>query len=382
MTPSKTMNYTTFNRVRNDQLLEPMFFGAPVNVSRYDQQKHSVFEKLSEKMLSFFWRPEEVDMSRDAIEWKNLPENEKHIFVSNLKYQTLLDSITARSVNMMFLPIVSLPELETLLETHSFTETIHSRSYTHIIRNVFTDPSAVFDDIVINPAIIKRAEGITVYFDDLIYYTQLLNLHGEGIAIVKGEQVKVTTRIVKEKLFLAMSALNALESIRFYVSFACTFAFSERKLMDGTGKILRLVARDEAVHKNETQVILNLWASGQDDPEMKEISEQLKEQGRAIFLEAVAQEEDWADELFKYGSMIGLNATIIKQYVRFVAGNSLRAINLESPFDIESDPLPWMKNHLQSSNIQVAPQEAEISSYLVGQIDSNVDMGSFVDMDI
>lgn len=377
-----TMTYSTFPQLKNDQLKEPMFFGNHVNVSRYDQQKHPVFEKLIEKQLSFFWRPEEVDLTRDAAEWNSLSDCEKHIFISNLKYQTLLDSIAARSVSMMLLPVVSLPELETLIETHSFAETIHSRSYTHIIRNMFTNPSEIFDDIVINPAILKRATSITKYFDEFIFISQCLSLLGEGVHVVKGQYITVTKRIVKEHLFKAICALNALEAIRFYSSFACSFAFAERKLLEGCAKIMRLIMRDESLHKNETQSILNLWSSGKDDPEMRQICIDLKDVGRQIYIDAVEQEKEWATELFKYGSMIGLNESILCQYVEYVATNGMKCIGLESPYNIESDPLPWMKNYQDSSNVQVAPQETELSSYLVGQIDSSIDSDTFEEMDL
>jgi ribonucleoside-diphosphate reductase beta chain len=376
------MKYTTFNQVQNDQLLEPMFLGNHVNVSRYDQQKHGVFEKLIEKQLSFFWRPEEVDVSKDRSDWQSLTDSEKHIFISNLKYQTLLDSIAARSVNMILLPIVSLPEVETFIETHSFSETIHSRSYTHILRNLFTNPSEVFDDIIINPAILKRATSIAKYFDDLIYVSQILNLHGEGTHEISGVTVTVTKRVVKEKLFLAVCALNALEAIRFYVSFACSFAFAERKLLEGNAKIIKLIARDEALHLTATQTILNLWSSGKDDPEMEVVSRELKEDGRQVFLNVVDQEKEWADYLFKDGSMIGLNAAILKQYVEYISNQRMKAIGLDTPFDIKSNPLPWMNAYLSSDNVQVAPQETEISSYLVGQVDSSVDADDFDDFDL
>ena len=177
------MAYTTFSQTKNDQLKEPMFFGQPVNVARYDQQKYDIFEKLIEKQLSFFWRPEEVDVSRDRIDFQALPEHEKHIFLSNLKYQTLLDSIQGRSPNVALLPLISIPELETWVETWAFSETIHSRSYTHIIRNIVNDPAVVFDDIVTNEQIQKRAEGIAHYYDELIEMTSYWHLLGEGVLV-------------------------------------------------------------------------------------------------------------------------------------------------------------------------------------------------------
>jgi ribonucleoside-diphosphate reductase beta chain len=371
------MKYTTFNQVNNDPLNEPMFFGNPVNVSRFDQQKHVIFEKLIEKQISFFWRPEEVDVSKDRSDFQKLSDSEKHIFISNLKYQTLLDSIQGRSPNIAFLPIISIPELETWVETWSFFETIHSRSYTHILRNLFGDPSSIFDDIVENEEIKKRAADISQYYDDLIFHTQLWQTLGEGVHQVDGKSYTITLRELKKKLYLCMNSVNALEAIRFYVSFACTFAFAERELMEGNSKIIRLIARDENIHLTSTQHILNLWAKGKDDPEMAEIAEECKEQATAIFMNAVEQEKEWAAYLFQQGSMIGLNKDILCQYVEFIANHRMSAIGLGQPFDIKSNPLPWMNNYLSSDNVQVAPQESEISSYLVGQIDSEVGADEF-----
>ena len=374
------MSYSTFNKNQINPLKEPMFFGNSVNVARYDQQKHSVFEKLIEKQISFFWRPEEVDVSRDRVDFQALTESEKHIFISNLKYQTLLDSVQGRSPNIALLPIVSIPELETWIETWSFFETIHSRSYTHILRNLFTDPSEVFEDIVINEEIQKRANDISKYYDDLIFYTQLWQTHGEGEWEVDGEKHIVNMRELKKKLFLCINSVNALEAVRFYVSFACTFAFAERDLMEGNSKIIRLIARDENLHLVSTQQIINLWQYGQDDPEMKEIAEELREEALQIFMNAVEQEKQWAHYLLRNGSMIGLNEEMLCQYVEYIANMRMEAIGFDAPFKQRSNPLPWMNKYLVSDNVQVAPQEAEITSYLVGQIDSEVsasDLGDF-----
>lgn len=376
------MAYTTFNQTPNDALLEPMFLGNSVNVSRYDQQKFSAFEKLIEKQLSFFWRPEEIDVSKDRADWQSLTNSEKHIFISNLKYQTLLDSMAARSVNAVLLPLVSLPEVETWVETWAFSETIHSRSYTHILRNLFTEPGEVFDDIVVNPAILKRATSIAKYFDEVILTTQLLQSQGEGTYEVDGKSIEVSTRKLKERLYLAVCSVNALEAIRFYVSFACSFAFAERELLEGNAKIIKLIARDEALHLTGTQHILNNWLSGKDDPEMKIVSEEMRDQGLQIFLDVVEQEKEWAEYLFKDGSMIGLNAEILNQYIEYISNQRLAALGFDAPFDIKSNPLPWMNAYLVSDNVQVAPQESEISSYLVGQVDSAVDADDFDDFDL
>lgn len=366
------MNYSTFSHVHNDQLKEPMFLGQPVNVARYDQQKYEMFEKLIEKQLSFFWRPEEVDISQDRIDYAALPEHEKHIFISNLKYQTLLDSIQGRSPNVALLPLISIPELETWVETWSFSETIHSRSYTHIIRNIVNDPSVVFDDIVTNKEIQKRAGDIAGYYDDLISYASYYNLLGEGKHTVNNRTITIDLRELKRKLYLCLMSVNALEAIRFYVSFACSFAFAERELMEGNAKIIKLIARDEALHLTGTQFMINTLRSGEDDPEMAEIAKECEQDCYELFLQAANQEKEWAGYLFESGSMIGLNKDILCQYVEYITNIRMQAVGLKLPFQVKSNPIPWINNWLVSDNVQVAPQEAEMSSYLVGQIDSEI----------
>ena len=367
-----SMNYSTFSHVHNDQLKEPMFLGQPVNVARYDQQKYEMFEKLIEKQLSFFWRPEEVDISQDRIDYATLPEHEKHIFISNLKYQTLLDSIQGRSPNVALLPLISIPELETWVETWSFSETIHSRSYTHIIRNIVNDPSVVFDDIVTNKEIQKRAGDIAGYYDDLISYASYYNLLGEGKHTVNNRTITIDLRELKRKLYLCLMSVNALEAIRFYVSFACSFAFAERELMEGNAKIIKLIARDEALHLTGTQFMINTLRSGEDDPEMAEIARECEQDCYELFLQAANQEKEWAGYLFESGSMIGLNKDILCQYVEYITNIRMQAVGLKLPFQVKSNPIPWINNWLVSDNVQVAPQEAEMSSYLVGQIDSEI----------
>ena len=376
------MQYSTFSHNPNNALLEPMFLGQSVNVARYDQQKYKTFEDLIEKQISFFWRPEEVDVSKDRRDFMSLPEHEKHIFLSNLKYQTLLDSIQGRSPNVALLPLVSIPELETWIETWSFFETIHSRSYTHIIRNVVNDPSEVFDDIVVNKHIIARAEKIAVYYDDLIEYSQYYQLFGEGKHTINGKEIEISLRELKKKLYMCLMCVNILEAIRFYVSFACSFAFAERKLMEGNAKIIRLIARDEALHLVSTQNILNIFASGQEGNEWKEIAEDCNLDAFNLFYEAAEQEKEWAEYLFKDGSMIGLNKDILCQYVEFITNQRLKAVGLPTMFEIHQNPIPWINAHLSSDTVQVAPQETEMSSYLTGQIDATISPDEFDDMEI
>lgn len=371
------MAYTTFSQSKNDALKEPMFFGQPVNVARYDQQKHPIFEKLIEKQLSFFWRPEEIDVSRDRIDYQALPDHEKHIFISNLKYQTLLDSIQGRSPNVALLPLISIPELETWVETWAFSETIHSRSYTHIIRNIVNDPALIFDDIVTNKQIIHRATDISRYYDDLIEMTSYWFLLGEGKHQVNGKTVIVNLRELKKTLYLCLMSVNALEAIRFYVSFACSFAFAERELMEGNAKIIRLIARDEALHLTGTQHMLNLMRLGKDDPDMVEIAAECSNKCYELFKLAAEQEKEWADYLFRDGSMIGLNKDILCQYIEYITNIRMSAVGLSLPFKARSNPIPWINAWLVSDNVQVAPQEVEVSSYLVGQIDAEVSNDDF-----
>jgi len=371
------MTFKTFNTESNSPLKQNMFLGESVSVSRYDQQRHPVFEQLTEKQLSFFWRPEEVDVSRDRVDFAKLSEGEKHIFISNLKYQTLLDSVQGRSPNACFLPIVSLPELETWIETWSFSETVHSRSYTHIIRNVFTNPTEILDSITQDQQIIKRAESVTRYYDEL--YDLNVDIHHlEG---KKASQGEIDALKIKQKkaLYRCMLATNVLEAIRFYVSFACSFAFAERKMMEGNAKIIKLIARDEALHLNGTQQILNLWAYGLDDPDMEVIAQEMKDEAIQIFMDAVEQEKEWAEHLFSKGSMIGLNKDILCQYVEYIANQRMTAVGLPMAFSQKSNPLPWINSWLVSDAVQVAPQEAEISSYLTGAIDAAISEDDFAE---
>lgn len=377
------MTKTVFRHGKSGDITQPMILGEPVNVARYDQMRHPIFDKLTDKQLGFFWRPEEVDISKDRIDFKTkLSPAEKHIFVSNLQYQVLLDSVQGRGPSEAFGSIASLSELENWIKTWEFSETIHSRSYTHIIRNLFENPSEIFDAIEVNEEIKKRANDVSKYYDDTIRAAQMYNLFGEQAVMVGGVKHQVTERELKEKVFLCMNSVNALEAIRFYVSFACSFSFAERKLMEGNSKIIRLIARDENLHLSSTQHILNLWAKSKDDPEMADIAEKLKPQTKQIFMDAVEQEKAWADYLFSEGAVLGLNATILKEYIEYIADQRMRAIGIESGFEIKGNPIPWMNNYLNSDNVQVAPQESEIPSYIVSGIDSEVSQEDFADFSL
>ena len=367
------MAYSIFNQEINDTLKEPMFFGDSVNVARFDQQKFEMFEKLTEKQLSFFWRPEEIDVSKDKIDFGKLLPNEKHIFVSNLQYQILLDSVQGRSPNVAFLPIVSLPELENWVETWAFSETIHSRSYTHIIRAIVNEPGVVFDEIMKTEEIIQRATSVSKHYDKLIKHTQAYLLNGEGEHKIDGKIISINMYSLKRLLYLTLMSVNILEAIRFYVSFACSFAFAERKVMEGNAKIIKLIARDEALHLTGTQHMLNLMRDGKDDPDMQAIAIECEAEVIQMFKDAANQEKEWAEYLFRDGSMIGLNAQILKQYLEYITNIRMSALNMQPIFEQTTNPLPWLNHWLDSDNVQVAPQETEITSYLVSAIDNTID---------
>ncbi len=373
------MSYSTFRLGANDATKEPMFLGQSVNVARYDQQKYRDFEKLIERQLSFFWRPEEVDISSDRIDFNTkLRDHERHIFLSNLRYQTLLDSVQGRSPNATLLPLISIPELETWVETWSFSETIHSRSYTHIIRGMVDDPSIVFDGIVTDAEIINRAISISAAYDRLYEMTCDRQSLGEK----EFERLYVNEYgwepyPLHRQLFRTLVSINALEAIRFYVSFACTFAFGERKLLEGNTKIMRFIARDEALHCEGTERMIRFMRTGREGLLWKEIA---ADEENVIYdtMKSVAEQEmNWADYLFKDGSMIGLNADILKTYVKYRTNLAMNRLGLKALFpEVTTDPLVWMNKWLLTDTLQIAPQEAEQSTYLVGQIDSTVDKAS------
>lgn len=363
--------YSTFRLGANDATKEPMLLGLSVNVSRYDQQKYRLFEKLIEKQLSFFWRPEEVDISKDRIEFNNkLQPHERHIFLSNLRYQTLLDSVQGRSPNATLLPLASIPELETWIETWSFSETIHSRSYTHIIRGMVDNPAEIFDGIVSDEEILSRAASVTEQYDALY---QLICAR-EYLSEQEGRFDEIYGELAMEKqVYRTLVAVNALEAIRFYVSFACTFSFGERGLLEGNTKIMRFIARDEALHCHSTEMMIKYMRVGKEGEQWKAVADELEPFVYQTMKDVAEQEMRWAEHLFKDGSMIGLNAEILKQYVKYRTNVSLRRMGLKPIFeDALNDPLPWMNKWLLSDQVQVAPQEVEVGSYLVGQIDSTV----------
>ncbi len=376
---TKVKGMTVFNTEQVNTKKQPMFFGKPLGVQRYDSYKYPVFDKLTTQQLGYFWRPEEVSLQKDRGDYQTLRPEQKHIYTSNLKYQIMLDSIQGRGPGMAFIPYCSLPELEACMEVWGFMEMIHSRSYTYIIKNVYADPSEVFDKIVTDDRILERAASVTEAYDDFISGAQqygnstMWELANEGHMAGQYDR-----RELKRKLYRAVANVNILEGIRFYVSFACSFAFGELKLMEGSAKIISLIARDENQHLAITQNILNKWAQG-DDPEMKQIMKEEEEWTYKAFDRAVMEEKRWADYLFKDGSMIGLNDKLLQQYVEWIANRRLKSIGLKPQYDIaaSANPLPWTQHWISSKGLQVAPQETEVESYVVGGIKQDVKKDTF-----
>ena len=370
---------TVFNTEEVDTKKQPMFFGKPLGVQRYDSYKYPQFDRLTTQQLGYFWRPEEVSLQKDRGDYQTLRPEQKHIYSSNLKYQIMLDSVQGRGPGMAFIPYCSLPELEACMEVWGFMEMIHSRSYTYIIKNVYSDPSEVFDTILRDEKILKRSRSVTEAYDDFINEAQEYGTGNQWRSDFKDSPTaQWNIKELKRKLYRAVANVNILEGIRFYVSFACSFAFGELKLMEGSAKIISLIARDENQHLVLTQTILNNWAKG-DDPEMVEIMKEEEEWTYKQFDLCVNEEKAWADYLFKNGSMIGLNDKLLQSYVEWIANKRLKAVGLKPQYDIpaKNNPLPWTQQGISAKGLQVAPQETEVESYVVGGIKQDVKKDTF-----
>ncbi len=376
---TKVKGMTVFNTDIVDNTKQKMFFGPPLGVQRYDKFKYPIFDKLTQNQLGYFWRPEEVSLQKDRADYQVLNKAQKHIFTSNLKYQILLDSVQGRGPGMAFMPYCSLPELEGCMNIWQTMEMVHSRSYTHIIKNVYADPADVFDKILDDEKILSRAQSVTKAYDEFL---QAAQEYGSGrlwehqlndVPMAQAELYEL-----KRKLYRAVANVYILEGIRFYVSFACSFAFGELKLLEGSAKIIGLIARDESQHMTVTQNILNNWKKG-DDPDILEIAKEEEANVYNMFKQCVDEEKSWAEYLFKDGSIIGLNEKLLSKYVEWTANRRLKSIGLKPVFDtpISNNPLPWTAHWLSSKGMQVAPQETEVESYLIGSIKQDVKKDTF-----
>ncbi|AIX46862.1 ribonucleotide reductase subunit B [Synechococcus phage ACG-2014d] len=370
---------TVFNKNKVDTKKQPMFFGQPLGVQRYDSYKYPVFDKLTQQQLGYFWRPEEVSLQKDRADYQTLSPEQKHIFTSNLKYQIMLDSVQGRGPGMAFIPYCSLPELEACMNVWQFMEMVHSRSYTYIIKNVYADPSDVFDTILDDEKVMERASSVTEGYDTFINQAHQYDNGTMWELAKEGHYAgQLERRELKRSLYRAVANVNILEGIRFYVSFACSFGFGELKIMEGSAKILSLIARDESQHLVITQNILKNWKNG-DDPEMEQIAKEERPYVMDMFKKTVNEEKQWAHYLFQNGSMIGLNERLLGMYVEWIANRRMKAIGFDPLYDIpaKNNPLPWTEYWLNSKGQQNAPQETEIESYVIGGITQDVEANTF-----
>jgi ribonucleoside-diphosphate reductase beta chain len=338
----------------------PLFFGSSLSLQRYDKFRYEKIFNMFKQHISFFWRPEEVNLSKDRGDFQSLTEHEKFIFTKNLGYQILLDSVQSRGISNL-LEDCSNPEVELFAKTWEFFETIHSYSYTYIIKNIYPNPSDVFDSILKDEEILKRASSVTKYYDDLI------NSIPDETELDK-----------KKKLYLTLISINILEGIRFYVSFACSFCFAQNKKMEGNAKIISLIARDENLHMGFTSFLLKTlreeWEEG-----FQQVVQECEPIVIQMYKDAAQEELDWAEYLFKDGSMIGLNAEILTQYMKYLTNNRMKMIGLEPIFDKVQNPINWMNTWVSgSTSVQVAPQETEVENY-VQSVKQDIDDESYDD---
>jgi len=361
-----------YDNCKIDFTQQKMFFGKGRNLQRYDVQKYPFYEELSQKMLSFFWRPEEISLIKDVNDFAELSEHEKFIFTENLKYQILLDSVQGRSPFLTFGQAVTIPELEEAIIIWDFFETIHSMSYSYIINNVYPDPSKVFDEIMENEMIAERAGAVTKHYNE--FYQTLIKYQAQEMGMKADE--KITLDKLKKDLYLSLVSVNILEGIRFYVSFACAFSFAENKKMEGNAKIIKFIARDENEHLKMTQRMIRDLRSNEDE-EFAHVIKSLDDEVYELYRESAEQEMRWAEHLFKDGSIIGLNDKLLIQYMKWLTNNRLQAIGLKPIYEESKNPLSWMNHWLRNDAVEVLPQETEITSYVVGGIDMEVSDDDF-----
>jgi ribonucleoside-diphosphate reductase beta chain len=340
---------------------EPIFLGAGKNIQRYDNPKYKFFYDLGQRMDSMFWKPAEISLLKDKADYSHLEDYEKHIFDSNLKRQILLDSIQGRTIQQTFGRVVTNPEVEYAFERQQFQETNHSDSYSYILRNVYDNPSEVLDSIVDNELISKHAKNINKHYE--ILYN---NINRSEVLD------NVSDFEMKKSIWLALISMNILEGVRFYVSFACTFAFAENKVLEGNAKELTLIARDENQHLAMTQKLINILRKTPDEG-FQEVINSTEDEVRKMYLAAADDEIEWAEYLFKDGTILGLNVDILSKYMKYITNQRLKSIGLNKIFEQTSNPIPWIDSYLGNSKVEVLPQETEISSYLIGALDGCVD---------
>ena len=354
---------TIFNKKNVDCMKQPLFLGEDLGVQRYDRFKYPVFFNLYKKQIEFFWRPEEIELKKDRGDFKEMSDNEKFIFTSNLKYQTMMDSVANRGVPTL-LNFVSNPELEACMNAWGFFEQIHSYSYTYIIKNVYNDPTAVLDSILTDKEILKRADATIKEYDTL-------RKMGKNKSIEN----------VKKQIYLTLISVNILEAVRFYVSFVCAFAFAENKKMAGNADIIKLIKRDEALHLSSSQEVLKILKKNKDEKFLTTTKE-CEEDAIKMFESAAQEEKEWASYLFKDGSIIGLNEIVLHQYIDWLCMSRRKTIGL--PYEnVGKNPIAgWTEPWMSSEAVQVAPQEHEITSYKIGASKNDLADMDFEDMEL
>lgn len=325
----------------------------PAKLQRFDVVKYPIFIKLVDQHNSFFWRPQEIDCSKDGLDFKKLPPEAQYIFTENISGQIVLDTTQGRSPLIALGPCCSLPEVEAFLTTWTFYENIHSRSYTHVLQSVYPNPTEVFDKIKTNTKLMKYQQNIEYYYHQL----ELHNAH----RLISGQPA---TYEHKKALWMCVNSINALEGIRFYTSFAISWTFAETQKMEGNAKIIKMIARDENIHLAATQNMLKILPN--DDPDYKKIKGETEHLVYNMFMDVVEQEFDRIDTLFRYGSIIGLNAAIAKEYIRFISQKRMSHLGMNAPFKVTSNPLPWTQKWIGGAEVQVAPQEVSATNYIHG----------------
>jgi ribonucleoside-diphosphate reductase beta chain len=355
---------TIFNTNNIDPISQPLFLGKDLGVQRYDVIKYPIFKDLDSKQMMNFWRPEEIELKKDRADFKEMSDNEKFIFTSNLKYQTMLDSVICRGVPTL-LEYVTNTELEACMMTWQFFEKIHSQSYSYIIQNVYADSKEVFNGIYEDKEIMKRAKSAIEDYNNLMGMTCDMNTESD----------------LKKQIYMTVISINILEAVRFYVSFVCSFAFAENKKMVGNADIIKLIKRDEALHLANTQEILKIL-NREESEGFTETAKECQELAIKMFESAANEEKEWASYLFKDGSIIGLNETVLHQYIDWLCMSRRKTIGL--PYDnVGKNPIAgWTHHWMSSEGVQVAPQEHEITSYKIGASKNDLEDMDFGDLGI
>ena len=351
-------------KTKTDYLQRKMFLdpAGPVTIQRFEEVKYNKLAKFEQEARGFFWVPEEVSLTKDAADFKDASDTVRHIFTSNLLRQTALDSLQGRGPSQIFTPVVSIPELEALMYNWSFFETnIHSRSYSHIIRNIYNVPKDVFNTIHDTEEIVSMASSVGKYYDDL----HVINCRKEA-----GEEVDEGLHL--KAIWLALNASYALEAFRFMVSFATSLAMVENKIFIGNGNIIGLILQDEILHKDWTAWLINQVVK--EDPRFVPIKAECEAEVYQMYLDVIREEKAWADYLFKFGPVIGLNAQILKDFVDYTAFGALKEIGIKyTSAHPKSTPIPWFNKHVNTSNKQTALQENESTNYVIGVMSDQLD---------